>query len=155
MDLLDLTRPPTHPAPHAGATAAARPLAPLGRDRRRRRRGRRERRDQAIVAAKCLCLEAVVASTFRLSLDDLRRASRGEAQIAFARQVAMYVAHVWFALSLSEVGRRFDRDRTTVAHACRVVEDRREDPRVDRVVSAIESAADLWFRLPDAEEARA
>ena len=155
MDLLDLTRPPTPAASHTLARVAATPLAASTRDRRRRRRSRRDRRDQAIVAAKCLCLEAVVASTFRLSLDDLRRTSRGEAQIAFARQVAMYVAHVWFALSLTEVGRRFDRDRTTVAHACKVVEDRRDDPRVDRVVSAIESAADLWFRLPDAVEARA
>jgi chromosomal replication initiation ATPase DnaA len=151
MDLLDFTRPAT-----PGASLGLAPLqAPRTLDRRRRRRGRRDRRDQAMVAAKCLCLEAVVASTFRLSLDDLRGASRGEAPIAFARQVAMYVAHVWFALSLTEVGRRFDRDRTTVAHACRVVEDRRDDPRVDRVVSAIESAADLWFRLPDVAEARA
>ncbi len=88
-----------------------------------------------------------MASTFRLSIADLRATSRGEAQIAFARQVAMYVAHVWFALPLTEVGRRFDRDRTTVAHACRVVEDRRDDPRIDRIVAAIESAADLWHRL--------
>jgi hypothetical protein len=118
----------------------------------RRERGSRSRFDHELVAAKCRCLETVVATTFRLSLTDLRGTSRGEAQIAFARQVAMYVAHVWFALPLTEVGRRFDRDRTTVAHACRVVEDRRDDPRVDRVVAAIESAADLWHRLTDALE---
>ncbi len=114
---------------------------------------RPNRYDQALVASKCRCLEAVVAATFRLPVVDLRSSSRGEAQIAFARQVAMYVAHVWFALSLTEVGRRFDRDRTTVAHACRVVEDRRDDPRVDRVVAAVESAAELWYRLPEAAEA--
>ena len=111
-------------------------------------RRRHNRRDQQLVASKCRCLEAVVAATFRLAVDDLRGSSRGEAQIAFARQVAMYVAHVWFALSLTEVGRRFERDRTTVAHACRVVEDRRDDPRIDRVVAAIESAAEAWLRLP-------
>lgn len=115
---------------------------------RRRRDRRRRTREAEVVAARCRCLEAVVVQAFGLSLADLRRASRGEAPVAFARQVAMYVAHVWLALSLSEVGRRFDRDRTTVAHACRVVEDRRDDPRVDRVVTTIESAADLWRRMP-------
>lgn len=118
-----------------------------GRGVGQRRGPRRPQRGPDPVGRRCRCIEAVVAQTFRLSLADLRASTRGEAQIAFARQVAMYVAHVWFALSLSEVGRRFDRDRTTVAHACRVVEDRRDDQRIDRVVSAIESAADLWDRL--------
>ena len=148
MELHDPFRRGTAIAPPLGV----RPAAPSAR--RARGRDRQRRREQEIAAARCRCLEAVVASTFRLSRDDLRRSSRGEAQIAFARQVAMYVAHVWFALSLTEVGRRFDRDRTTVAHACRVVEDRRDDPRVDRVVSAIESAADLWLRLPEASGGR-
>ena len=113
--------------------------------RRPNRDGRRRAgRDADAVAARCRRLEAVVALAFRLSLDELRGSSRGHAPIAFARQVAMYVAHVWFALTFSEVGRCFDRDRTTVAHACRVVEERRDDPRVDRVVAAIESATELW-----------
>lgn len=150
MNLPSLTRPRT-----SISTETFRPLSPDGRGRSRPRRGRarRSRREQELVAAKCRCLEAVVASTFRLSLADLRGASRGEAQIAFARQVAMYVAHVWFALPLTEVGRRFDRDRTTVAHACRVVEDRRDDPRIDRIVAAIESSADLWHHLAQVGEA--
>jgi len=150
MDLPSLTGPGLPPPSEYLRRPASGSRRPSGRDRDRRWRARR---DQEVVAAKCRCLEAVVASTFRLPLAELRGASRGEAQIAFARQVAMYVAHVWFALSLTEVGRRFDRDRTTVAHACRVVEDRRDDPRVDRVVAAIESAAELWVRLPQASEA--
>ena len=152
MDLQSLTTPPV-PASHDAFRAAGAPrfVASAGR----RDRMRRNRYDQELVAAKCRCLEAVVASTFRLPVADLRRTSRGEAQTAFARQVAMYVAHVWFALPLTEVGRRFDRDRTTVAHACRVVEDRRDDPRIDRIVAVIESAADLWHRLAEGGEAEA
>ncbi len=111
--------------------------------------GRRDaRRAEDGTSSLCLCVEAVVAHAFALSVADLRGTTRGEAPVAFARQVAMYVAHVWLALSLSEVGRRFDRDRTTVAHACRVVEERRDDPRIDRLVSAIENSTDLWRRLP-------
>jgi len=120
---------------------------PLAHHPRTERRRRHRRVERDLVAARCCCLEAVVAHTFGLAHADLHAASRGEAPVAFARQVAMYVAHVWLAMSLSEVGRRFARDRTTVAHACRVVEDRRDDPRIDRVVTAIESATDLWRRF--------
>jgi chromosomal replication initiation ATPase DnaA len=60
--------------------------------------------------------------------------------VAFARQVAMYLAHVGGGLCLSEVGRLFARDRTTVAHACALVEDRRDDPDFDRCLSFLELA---------------
>lgn len=123
-----------------------RPPLATARPRHARRHARR-RVERDLVTSRCCCLEALVAQAFGLSRDDLHAASRGEASVAFARQVAMYLAHVWLALSLSEVGRRFARDRTTVAHACRVVEDRRDDPRIDRVVAAIESATELWRRF--------
>ncbi|WP_313194134.1 helix-turn-helix domain-containing protein [Shinella zoogloeoides] len=54
------------------------------------------------------------------------------------RQIAMYVCHVVLRLSLSEIGMAFGRDRTTVGHACNVVEDRRDDAAFDAFVSAIE-----------------
>jgi len=54
------------------------------------------------------------------------------------RQIAMYVCHVVLRLSLSEIGAAFGRDRTTVGHACNVVEDRRDDASFDAFVSAIE-----------------
>ena len=50
----------------------------------------------------------------------------------------MYRAHVCFALSFETIGRAFDRDRTTVAHACRVVEDSRDDAGLDRRVAKLE-----------------
>ena len=124
-----------------GGTPIARPRAVD----RRRPVPRRRRADRDHVTADCRCLETVVARAFGADLAELRGASRGPASIAFARQVAMYVAHVWLGLSLSEVGRRFGRDRTTVSHACRVVEERRDDPAVDRIVAAVEAAADLWI----------
>ena len=58
--------------------------------------------------------------------------SRRSPSVAFARQSAMYLAHVSFGLSFSEVARGFRRDRTTAAHACQLVEDRRDDPTVGR-----------------------
>ena len=75
-------------------------------------------------------LAALVAGSFAISPSDILSASRRSATAAFARQVAMYLAHVSFGASYSEIGRAFSRDRTTAAHACRVVEERRDDPRI-------------------------
>jgi chromosomal replication initiation ATPase DnaA len=51
----------------------------------------------------------------------------------------MYLAHVTFGLSFSEIGHLFGRDRTTVAHACRVIEDLRDDPAMDRALTIVEA----------------
>jgi chromosomal replication initiation ATPase DnaA len=59
--------------------------------------------------------------------------------VTFARQVAMYLTHVGAGLPQTEVGRLFARDRTTVAHACAVVEERRDDPVFDRSLEVLET----------------
>ena len=83
-------------------------------------------------------IEHAILSVF--GVDELRlfQRSRGRAPIALARQVAMYLAHTSCRLSLSDVGRVFDRDRTTVAHACIVIEDRRDEEVFDRAVELLE-----------------
>jgi chromosomal replication initiation ATPase DnaA len=82
---------------------------------------------------------ALVARAFHLPSADLLARTR-RADVALARQVAIYVAHVGLAETLTAAGRRFGRDRTTAAHACRRVEDRRDDPHFDGLVAAIEAA---------------
>lgn len=85
-------------------------------------------------------IERAVIQVFGVAYDDLRRSTRGRAKVALARQVAMYLAHVGCGLSLTETGRLFGRDRTTVAHACGVIEDRRDDPLFDRALDLLEWA---------------
>ena len=82
----------------------------------------------------------IVALIYDVKLSQLVSPTRGRKNIAFARQVAMYLAHTGGGLSLSAVGRLFERDRTTVAHACALVEDGRDDPLFDRTLGHIESA---------------
>lgn len=65
--------------------------------------------------------------------------ARGNAQTAFARQLAMYLCHVVFELSLSRVAAAFGRDRSTVAHACHAVEDRRDADHFDLWVGSLEA----------------
>lgn len=81
---------------------------------------------------------STVATVFEVDTVLLERPTRGPAEIALARQVAMYLAHVGCELSLTAVGRMFGRDRSTVAHACRRVEDARERPKFDRAVAMME-----------------
>jgi chromosomal replication initiation ATPase DnaA len=83
-------------------------------------------------------------AAFGHSRCELVAATRRSADVAFARQVAMYLAHVGAGLSMSEVGRGFGRDRTTVAHACRHVEDRRDDPRIEAMLVCLEAAMVTW-----------
>jgi hypothetical protein len=61
------------------------------------------------------------------------------------RQIAMYVCHVTLQMTLTAIGDGFGRDRSTVAHACAVVEDRRDDKDFDEFVAAIERIATLAF----------
>jgi hypothetical protein len=62
------------------------------------------------------------------------------AQHAFARQVAMYLTHVAFGMSLHRVAVAFGRDPSTVAYACHLIVDRRNDPKVDNMLDQPESA---------------
>ena len=66
-------------------------------------------------------------------------ASRGEAPIAYARQLAVYLAHVALGHDLTHLAQVFRRDRATLRHALRRVEDDRDDPEFDRRVARLEA----------------
>lgn len=80
---------------------------------------------------------------FSVGVSDLNTGSRGAARAAHARQVAMYLAHVACNHTYTEVGRMANRDRTTVAHACAVVEDGRDDPVFDQTLEHLERSVQL------------
>lgn len=104
-------------------------------------------------ATACRRVTSRVAEDFGVTLAELAAPSRGSPRAALARQVAMYLCHIGYALNFEAVGRLFSRDRTTVAHACRVVEDRRDDRWFDRRVALLERAC--GFALPCDREERA
>ncbi len=90
-------------------------------------------------------IELTVAAALDLPVEELAAKTRRTAPVAFARQIAMYCAHVTFGWSLTEAGEIFERDRTTAAHACRVVEDRRDDERIDAIVDIVENVLSAWL----------
>ena len=83
-------------------------------------------------------IELAVAQVFGVTRCDLGLETRGPKRTALARQVAMYLTHVTCWLNLKETGELYQRDRTTVAHACELIEDRRDEPVFDRTLQLLE-----------------
>jgi Bacterial dnaA protein helix-turn-helix len=86
----------------------------------------------------CQWVAFCVARDYGLDLAALFARTRGGPRAAFARQVAMYLAHTGFELGFDTISQVFGRDRTTVSHACHVVEDGRDDIWLDCRLEALE-----------------
>ncbi|MBO6674967.1 MAG: chromosomal replication initiator DnaA [Rhizobiales bacterium] len=97
-------------------------------------------RERGVVQARVRQVEACVASVFGVPHESLRASTRGKADVARARQVAMYLCHTVLGFSLTTVGDLFERDRTTVGHACRLVEDLRDRSVFDDQIAYLERA---------------
>lgn len=98
------------------------------------------------VADICECVMDIVAALFNISGRELRQAGRSSSSVTRVRQLGMYVAHVVLGLNMAEIGRGFARDRTTVQHACHLIEDMRDDEEFDRIVSMTERVTAAAFR---------
>ncbi|NRB30240.1 MAG: hypothetical protein HRU27_06565 [Rhizobiaceae bacterium] len=89
--------------------------------------------------AVCTLCEKVVALAFDMPFECFHQRSRSRADVTLARQIAMYLAHTTFSLLLTEIGLHFHRNRTTVSYACAMIEDRRDDPAFDLLLTQVES----------------
>lgn len=84
--------------------------------------------------------------------DRILSPARGTARVALARQVAIYLARTRLGLSFTEAGRLFRRDRTTAAHACRRIEETRDDAVFDALIDRLD--ATVAGRLAARDSAR-
>ncbi len=113
--------------------------------------GNREQRAVEDDRARARLVQHAVAFAFRQPLEEIAAPTRRSKDAALARQTAMYLSHIAFGMSLARVAAAFHRDRTTVSHACHVIEDRREDPRfdahLDRLEAFLRSAPDPSLQL--------
>jgi chromosomal replication initiator protein len=82
-----------------------------------------------------------VAEHFDVRLADMT-SKRRPANIAFPRQIAMYLARELTKASLNEIGEAFGgRDHGTVLHACKLVKKRmKEQDKIRQTISFIDSA---------------
>jgi chromosomal replication initiation ATPase DnaA len=87
--------------------------------------------DRAYLAA------SLVGFALGLKTEKILTFERGAPVHARARHIAIYITYAGLGLSLSRVAAAFGRDRSTIARACRLVEDYREDPDFDTWVDQL------------------
>ena len=72
-------------------------------------------------------IQKTVCEYYGLKVQDIKARKRTR-DIAFPRQVAMYLSKLLTDSSLSEIGKNFGgKDHSTVIHACKLIEKRRKD----------------------------
>jgi len=82
---------------------------------------------------------ATVSLEFGLVEIDLTHPSKGSRRLRFVRQVAMYLLHVVYEMNHTHIGKLFSKDRSTVSHACKVVENSRDDGVFDMKLIRLEN----------------
>ncbi|MFB2550986.1 helix-turn-helix domain-containing protein [Ensifer soli] len=97
----------------------------------------------------CRSIRLLTAELFLLAGDRVQARRDRRRAACHVRQISMYVCHVALRLSLTDIGIAFGRDRTTVGHACNVVEDRRDNQVYDAFVSSVERIAAAVYGVED------
>jgi len=98
-------------------------------------RKRRIHPDDPTFARLTLAAVALEFGLPDLTLETRKGAGR---QAAFARQVAMYLLQTVFDMTMTRAAELFARDRSTVSHALKVIEDSRDDPVFNRKLEKVE-----------------
>lgn len=89
-------------------------------------------------AARAQLVAAMVALATGAPVAEILHGA-GATRAVRARQLCIYLCYVVWRWPLARAGAAFGRDRTTAGLACRTVEDRRDDPRVDDALQALEA----------------
>ncbi|GLQ19673.1 helix-turn-helix domain-containing protein [Algimonas porphyrae] len=94
---------------------------------------------------------AAAAIEFGVPDLDITRPHQRAPLTDYARQVAMYLSACSFGMTMTRIGELFGRDRTTVSHAIRVIEDGRTDPVLDAKLERLERWLVRAPRMADAQ----
>lgn len=89
--------------------------------------------------ADACALVSCVAKSRRVGMRALLGGDRGSSDLALARQISIYLLRVLLGRRYENIGELFWRSRSTVQHACHVIEQLREDdPLLDAQIAKIE-----------------
>jgi chromosomal replication initiator protein len=92
-------------------------------------------------------IQQVISAQFSVKVADLKSPKRTRS-LAFARQVAMYLARKVARASLPAIGEKFGRDHSTVIHAIQVIEKRcEEDPGFHSTLEGLERLIESQGKL--------
>lgn len=78
--------------------------------------------------------------------------SRGSRHLSRARQTLYYLLHICFGMSFTRIAELVHRDRTSVSHGVRQIEDLRDQEAIDRYLHFAELAMHrLFYAVADAK----
>jgi hypothetical protein len=101
-----------------------------------------------VLVALCGGVWVVVKEMYAVALGAIAPYGREKRRaLRHIRQIAMYVCHVVLQIPMKDIAGVYGFDRTTVGHACRLTEDRRDDRAYDEFVAAIERVVEAAFGL--------
>ncbi|HMQ58471.1 MAG TPA: helix-turn-helix domain-containing protein [Rhizobiaceae bacterium] len=89
----------------------------------------------------------IMAAIFNVPGKELRESGRPTREIGRIRQIGMYAANTALGLSMAAVARGFGKDRSTVVHACHLIEDMRDDASFDALIGKVERIVVTAFTL--------
>jgi len=97
----------------------------------------------------------VAAFALGHNLEAISGAARGCKKASSVRQLAMYLTYTTFEMSLARCAVAFGRDRSTVAHACQLIEERRDEEAFDDWIDGLEAGLNILHSFaPNRAKAR-
>lgn len=101
--------------------------------------GRQTTASIALDKAQGRLVVSAVAMEFSTPNVELCAPNKGAADVIYARQISMYLMGCVFGTSLQRIGAVFGRHYSTASHACRLIEQDREDPVLDAKLLRLEN----------------
>ncbi|MGB7433676.1 MAG: helix-turn-helix domain-containing protein, partial [Ahrensia sp.] len=105
------------------------------------------KRHDELVLAVCDAAIDLLSVLFGVEACELRSPTRARKNAARVRQVGMYALNVGLGMKMGDIALGFSRDRSTVIHACHLIEDMRDDPDFDAVVCRVEAVFSISFQF--------
>jgi chromosomal replication initiation ATPase DnaA len=84
--------------------------------------------------------QAIVMQVYAVTAGEMRAPTRGRPRAARARQIAVHLARSVFQMSHKQLAAEFGRDRSTICHACNLIDRLREaDDEFDSTLRWLEA----------------
>lgn len=105
------------------------------------------KRREDLVLAVCDAAIDLLSVLFAVPGDDLRAPTRAKKHVARVRQMGMYALNVVVGMKMGDIALGFGRDRSTVIHACHLIEDMRDDEDFEAIITQVEAVFAISFRF--------
>lgn len=102
--------------------------------------------------AYCDGLIDILSAYFDVSGRAIRSPRRQSLAVARVRQIGMYIANVVLGINMTTIGQGFGRNKSTVIHACHLIEDMRDDEEFDQIIARLEAIVHAAFKFSLAED---